>query len=99
VVLNKRTRSGKTAASSQVAPEQPPVPKKKRKTAIRELKESSYVAEEEEGIEAATELVTREVKKKKAEDAATLAKIKELAKGTEVPTSSIAREDVGVVAQ
>jgi hypothetical protein len=44
-------------------------------------------------------LVTREVKKKKAEDAATLAKIRELAKGIEVPASSIAREDSGDVAQ
>jgi hypothetical protein len=48
---------------------------------------------------ATTELVTREVKKKKAEDAATLAKIRELAKGIEVPASSIAKEDAGVVAQ
>jgi hypothetical protein len=97
-VLNKRTRSGKVAASSQTAPEQPSIPKKKRKTAIRKLKESAYVAEVEEDIVATTELVTREVKKKKAEEAATLAKIKELAKGIEVYASSIAREDAGVVA-
>lgn len=48
VVMNKRTRSGKDVASSQTAPEQPPVPKKKRKAAIRKLKESAYVAEEED---------------------------------------------------
>jgi hypothetical protein len=99
VVLNKRTRSGKAAVSTQVAPDQPLVSKKKRKTAVRKLKESMYVAEEEEGIEAATGLVTREIKRKKAEDAATLAKIRELAKGIEVPASSLAREDAGVVAQ
>jgi hypothetical protein len=82
VVLNKRTRSGKAAAPSQTAaPEQPQIPKKKkRKADIRKLKESAYVAEEED-IVATTELVIREVKKKKAEDAATLAKIRELAKG------------------
>jgi hypothetical protein len=61
------------------------------------LKESAYF--EEEDIVATTELVTREVKKKKAEDATTLAKIRELAKGIEVPASSIAKEDAGVVAQ
>jgi hypothetical protein len=30
IVLNKRTRSGKAAAFTQTAPEQPPIPKKKR---------------------------------------------------------------------
>jgi hypothetical protein len=42
-------------------------------------------------------LVTREVKKKKAEDAATLAKIRELAKGIEVPASSIAKEERSLI--
>jgi hypothetical protein len=99
VVLNKRTRSGKVVASVQVALEQPSVPKKKRKTDVRKLKESVYVVEEEEDIVASTELVTREVQRKKAEDAVTLAKIRELAKGIEVPASNLAREDAGVVAQ
>jgi hypothetical protein len=58
------------------------------------------VSKDEEQIEAATDLVSRELKKKKkAEDAATLAKIRELAKGIEVPVSSIARVDAGVSAQ
>jgi hypothetical protein len=96
-VLNKRTRSGKAAATSQSAPDQPSIPKKKRKTALRKLKESSYV--EEDQIAAATDLVTREVKKKKIEDAAALEKIRELAKGIEVPVSSIAKEDGGTFAQ
>jgi hypothetical protein len=96
-VLNKRTRSGKAAASTQTAPEQPPIPKKKRKTVVRKLKESAYVAEEEEQIAVATDLVTREVKKKKMEDAAALEKIRELAKGIEVPASSIAKEDASAV--
>jgi hypothetical protein len=86
VVLCKRTRSGKAAASAQAAPEQPSVPKKKRKAFIIKLNESSYIAEEEEEkVVATTELVTREIKKKKVEDAATLANIGELAKGIEVP--------------
>jgi hypothetical protein len=64
VVLNKRNRSGKAAASSQTSSEQPPVPKKKRKVAIRKLRESTYVAEEED-IMATTELVTRELKRRR----------------------------------
>jgi hypothetical protein len=55
--------------------------------------------EEEDQIAAATDLVAREVKKKKTEDVVALEKIRELAKGIEVPVSSIAREDVGVSAQ
>jgi hypothetical protein len=89
-VLNK-TRSGKTAASSQTAPEQPSIPKKKRKT--------TYVTREEEEVEAATDLVTREVKGKKAEDAAALQKALEVAKETEIPASSFAREDAVTYAQ
>jgi hypothetical protein len=71
-VLNKRTRSGKSAETSQHQPDQPSIPKKKRKHVIRKLKVSPKVIEEEDQIEAATDLVTREVKRKKAEDAATL---------------------------
>jgi hypothetical protein len=48
------------------------VPKRKRKPALSEIKESPYVTEEVEGVEATTNLVTREVKKKKTEDTATL---------------------------
>jgi hypothetical protein len=62
VVLDKKTRSGKTAVSTQVAPEQPPVAKKKRKTMVRKIKESVYVTEEVEGIEAAADLVRGEEK-------------------------------------
>lgn len=57
------------------------------------------MSEDEEHIVAATDLVIRELEKKKAEDVAALTKIRELAKGIEVPISSIAREDVGVSAQ
>jgi hypothetical protein len=77
-VLNKRTRSGKAAASSTVTTsELPPVPK--RKPAIRKIKESPYVTEEVEGVEAASCLVTRELKKKKAKEAAALHKALETA--------------------
>lgn len=94
----KITKSGKSAALSQYAPDQPSIPKKKRRQAIRKLKVADYVMEEEDNIAAATGLVTRELEKKKAEDAAALANIWELAKGIEVPVSSIAREDVGISA-
>ena len=40
-VLNKRTRSGKTAESSQPQPTQPSIPKKKRKHVARKLKVTS----------------------------------------------------------
>jgi nucleotide-binding universal stress UspA family protein len=63
------------------------------------VKIADYVSEDEEQIVAATDLVTRELKNKKAEDAAALAKIRELAKEIGVPVSSIAREDAGVGAQ
>lgn len=98
-VLNKRTRSGKAATSTQTAPEQPPIPKKMRKTIVMKIKESAYVTQEEEDVEASTELVTREVKRKKAEDAAALQKALEVAKETEIPASSVAREDAVIDAQ
>jgi hypothetical protein len=46
-ILTKRTRNGKTAESSQPLPNQPSIPKKKRKTAVRKMKESIYVEEED----------------------------------------------------
>jgi len=99
-ILNQRTRSSKSVETSQPLSAQPIIPKKKRKHAIRKLKESRYVAEEEEDqIESATTLVTREIKSKKAADTAALNKVLELAKEIEVPASSIEREDVGVSAQ
>ncbi|KEH19771.1 hypothetical protein MTR_8g468090 [Medicago truncatula] len=58
-----------------------------------------YVAEDEEQIAAATNLITREVRKKKVEDDATLHKVLQLATEIKVPVSSITREDVGIDAQ
>jgi hypothetical protein len=69
-ILNRRTRSGKSVGSSQSLPPQPSILKKKRKHSVRKLKESTYVMEEDDQVEAATELVTREVRRKKAADTA-----------------------------
>jgi len=57
-ILPERTRSGKAATTSSIAPEQLAIPKKKRKHVVRKLKESKYVEAEEESTEA-TKLVTR----------------------------------------
>ena len=70
-VLDKRTRSKKPTDAPQSS-----IPKKKRKMAIRKLRQASLVEEEQE--EAATSLVTREVLKKRAEEA-TLKKALEIA--------------------
>ena len=70
-VLNKRTRSGKTAESSQSQPAQPSILKKKSKHVVRKLKVAS---EEEEDKEEATELVSRDVKKKRVVDVVALEK-------------------------
>jgi len=65
-ILPERTRSGKAATNSMTAPEQPAIPTKKRKHVVRKLKELKYV-EEEESAEA-TQLMTREVRRKKVND-------------------------------
>jgi len=79
------------------APEQPSIPKRKRKHVVRKLKESKYVAEEDQVAEA-TQLVSREVRRKKVNDDA-IQRALELAKKIEVPASSIAREDAAEAAQ
>jgi len=80
------------------APEQPVVPKRKRKHVARKLKESKYVEAEEEQVAEATQLVTREVSRKKVNDEAVQRAV-ELARQIEVPASSIAREDAAEAAQ
>jgi hypothetical protein len=84
-ILDKRTRSGKTVGSSKSLPPQPSICKNKRKPSVRKLKESTYVMEEDDQVEAATRLVTREVKRKKVDDVAALKKAHELGKTIEVP--------------
>jgi len=66
-ILPERTRSGKATTTSQSAPEQPSIPKSKRRHIVRKLKESKYV-EDEEQVAEATQLVSREVRKKKVND-------------------------------
>jgi len=77
--LDKRTRSGKSAETSQPQLAQS-IPKKKRKHHVRKLKESPCVIEEEEQIEAATNLVTREVRRKRAAEVRLLERLRFLLK-------------------
>jgi DUF1009 family protein len=67
---------------------------------MRKIKESPYVIEEVEGVEASTNLVTNELKKKKEEEAAAqaLQKALKLSKEIEVPASSFVRKDAAAVA-
>jgi len=87
-VLSERTRKGKAATTSSSAPKQPTIPKKKRKHVVRKLKESMYIEAEEE----ATELVTREVRRKKINDEA-VERAVELASLITVPASNLVKED------
>jgi len=96
-ILPDRTRNGKAATTSMTAPEQPSIPKRKRKHDVRKLKESKYV-EEEEQVAETTQLVSREVRRKNVNDDVVQRAV-ELAKQIEVPASSIAREDVAEAAQ
>jgi len=95
-ILPDRTRSGKAATTSMTAPEQPSIPKRKRKHVVRKLKDSKYV-EEEEQVAETTQLVSREVRRKKVNDDV-VQRALELAKEIEVPASNIGREDVAEVA-
>jgi len=98
-ILDKRTRSGKTFGSSQSLPPQPSISKKKRKPSIRKMKVSTYVEEEDAQVEVATDLVSREVKRKKAADVAALQKVLEIAKNIEVPAEVRMKESSGEEAQ
>jgi len=99
-IICKKTRSGKPSAPTTLsALEQSPLKKRKRTPAPRKLKELVYVTKEIEGVEAATKLVTREVRKKKAEEAAALQKALEVAREIEAPASSLSRAFVAAVAE
>jgi len=63
------------------------------------MKESSSLIVEEEQIEAATNLVTREVKRKKAAKEATLQKAKEIAHEIGAPTEQLLKESTIEAAQ
>jgi len=62
------------------------------------LRESQYILQEEEDMEASG-LVTRELRNKKAANVAALQKAMKIAREIEIPASSILREDADVSAQ
>jgi len=95
-VLNKRTRSGKEAEPSPPQPAQPSIPKKKRKHVVGKLKIAS---EEEEEVEEESEIVSREVRRKKEADVAALEKALQLAKEIEVPAEFLIKESTIEFAQ
>jgi len=98
-ILDKRTRSGKTVGSSQSLPPQPSISKKKRKPSIRKMKVSTYVEEEDSQVEAATDLVSRDVKRKKVVDIVALQKVLEIGKNIEVPAEVLMKESSSEQAQ
>jgi len=83
-VLDKRTRSKKPADAPQSS-----IPKKKRKMVFKKLRQASMAEEEQE--EAATSLVTREIFKKRAEEAA-VKKALEIAAQISVPLDVLLQE-------
>ena len=98
-VLNTRTRGGTSTTSSASISPQLSIPKKKRKHSIRKLKVSTDEMEENDQIEAATDLVTREVSRKKAADAVALQRALEIAKDTNIPGEVLLKESSGEHAQ
>jgi len=65
-VLDKKTRSSEPADAPQTSLPQSSIPKKKRKMAIKKLRQASLAEEQQE--EAATSLVRKEILKKRAEE-------------------------------
>jgi len=94
-VLNKRTRGGKEAEPSPPQPAQPSITKKKRKHVVRKLK----IAPEEEEVEEATEIVSREVIRRREVEVAALEKALQLAKEIEVPVEVLVKESTVEAAQ
>jgi len=93
-VLSKRIRSGKQAKPSPPQPAQPSIPTKKRKHVVRKLKTDP----EEEDIEEATELVSREVRRRKEVDVV-VKKALQLAKEIKIPAEVFAKESIVEAAQ
>jgi len=98
-IVEKKTRSGKTGASESRIAHEHTLVKKKRAPKLRKLKESAYVTDEVEDEVAATELVIREVSKKKVVDAEALQKVLEIAKEIEVPASILSKDTVAEVVE
>jgi len=99
MVLNKRTRGGASSASSLPMSPQPTIHKKKRKHYVRKMNVSAYVTAEDAEVEAATDLVTREVRKKKVVDAVSIEQALEIAKEIEVPAEVFLKESTAKDAQ
>ena len=93
-VLNKRTISGKKAEPSPPQPAQPSIPRRKRKPVVRKLK----LAPVEEEVEEASELVTRELRRRKETDAA-IEKALQLAKEIKILAEVLAKETIVEAAQ
>jgi len=91
-VLDKRTRSKKPANAPQSS-----IPKKKRKMAIKKLRQASLAAEKEE--EAATSLVSREILKRKAKEETVVKKALEIAAQISVPSDVLMQKTTSEVAQ
>jgi len=98
-ILNKRTRSGKTVGSSQSLPPQPSIAKKKRKQSVWKMKVSTYVEEKDDQVEAATNLVTREVKRKKAAVEVALRRAHDIVEQTNIPAELLLKGSSGEQAQ
>jgi len=94
-VLDKRTRSSKSAEASQASLPQSSIPKKKKKMAIRKLKQASLAAEGEE--EAVTSIVTREILKRKAKEAIVKRALK-IAAQISVPSDVLLQKTTGEAA-
>ena len=92
-VLSKRTRSGKQVKPSPPQPAQPSIPTKKRKHGVRKLN----IAPEEEDEEA-TELVSREVRRRKEVDVV-VEKALQLAKEIKILVEVLAKESTVEAAQ
>jgi len=92
-VLSKRTKSGKEAEPTPPQSTQPTIPKRRRKPAVRKLK----ITPEEEEVEEASELISREVRRRKETDAA-VKKALQLAKEIEIPVEVLAKESTVEVA-
>ena len=89
-ILNRRTRGGNSTGSSQSLPPQPSIPKKKRK----QIRKIVLQEEDDAEIDVATNLVTMEVRRKKAADTAALQQTLEIAKDIEVPAEALLKESI-----
>ena len=101
-VLNKRTRGGKSVGSSKVVyVQQHSKIHKKKRTAIRRMKQSQYVLQEEEkeDVEVATSLVARMEREKKVVEDSCIQQAVNIANEIEISPASLLKEIVAEDAQ